>query len=89
MVFKPITPDRPGMTLIHRATGLLQAEVIKAQLEDAGIPVLLDYESAGRVYGITIDGLGEVRIFVPNEHAQDARRLLESNSDVHPSVDEA
>ncbi len=88
-MFRPITPDRPGMTLVHRAAGLLRAEVIKAQLENAGIPVLLDYESAGRVYGITIDGLGEVRIFVPNEHAEDARRLLESNSQVSPSVDEA
>jgi len=59
------------------AHGLLKAQVIKAKLEDAGIPVLLDYESVGLVYGITVDGLGEVRVLVPTRHADDARELIE------------
>jgi len=65
------------MTLVYRTAGMLQAEVIKGRLESAGIPVLLDYESLGRVLGITIDGLGEVRVLVPDERAEDARQLLE------------
>jgi len=59
------------------AHGLLKAQVIKAKLEDAGIPVLLDYESVGLVYGITVDGLGEVRVLVPTRHADDARALID------------
>jgi hypothetical protein len=79
-MFGPINPQRPGMTLVYRTAGLLQAEVVKGRLESAGIPVMLDYESLGRVMGITVDGLGEVRILVPTERAEDARQLLEYNA---------
>lgn len=77
-MFGPINPHRPGMTLVYRTAGMLQAEVIKGRLESAGIPVMLDYESLGRVYGLIVDGLGEVRILVPTERAEDAKALLES-----------
>ena len=87
-MFHPISPDRPGMTLIHRAAGLMQAEVIKGRLETSGIPVMLDYESLGRVMGITIDGLGEVRIFVPDQFAQAARELLEPREGDETATDE-
>jgi hypothetical protein len=79
-MFGPIYPHYPGLTLIHRAAGMLQAEVIKGQLETAGIPVMLDYESLGRVFGLTVDGLGEVRVLVPDERAEDARQLLEASA---------
>lgn len=75
-MFGRINPQRMGMTLVYRAAGMLQAEVIKGRLESAGIPVMLDYESLGRVIGITIDGLGEVRVLVPNDRAEDALQLL-------------
>lgn len=67
----------PGLTVVHVAQGLLNAQVIKAKLEEAGIPVLLDYESVGLVYGITVDGLGEVRVLVPDRCADEARALIE------------
>ncbi len=66
----------PGLVVIHIAQGLLRAQVIKAKLEEAGIPVLLNYESAGPVIGITVDGLGEVRVLVPARQAHRARRLI-------------
>jgi len=43
--------------------------------------VMLDYESLGRVMGITVDGLGEVRILVPNERADEAKELLAPSAD--------
>ena len=67
----------PGLTVVHVAQGLLKAQVIKTKLEDAGIPVLLDYESVGPVIGITVDGLGEVRVLVPARCADEARTLIE------------
>jgi len=67
----------PGLTTVHVTQGLLRAQVIKAKLEDADIPVLLDYESIGPIYGITVDGLGEVRILVPTRYADEARTLIE------------
>jgi hypothetical protein len=57
--------------------GLLPAEVIKSKLEAAGIPALLSYESAGVVIGILADGLGEVRVQVPQQHEAEALALIE------------
>ena len=68
--------DKPGLVTVHIASGQLQAQVIKTKLESAGIPALLDYESAGVVLGITVDGLGEVRVMVPEGLAEEARALL-------------
>jgi hypothetical protein len=59
----------------------MQAEIIKGRLESAGIPVMLDYESLGRVMGITVNGLGEVRILVPDERADEARELLTASAE--------
>jgi hypothetical protein len=76
------------MTLVYRTAGLLQAEVIKGRLESAGIPALLDYESLGRVMGITVDGLGEVRVLVPTGRAEEARQLLEASPSDDDAVDQ-
>ncbi len=65
-----------NLSVVHVVQGLLRAHVIKTYLESYGIPVALDYESAGLVYGITIDGLGEVRVLVPSRRVRRARRLL-------------
>ena len=80
-MFGPINVHREGMTTVYRTAGLMQAEIIKGRLESAGIPVMLDYESLGRVMGITVDGLGEVRILVPNERADEAKELLAPSAD--------
>jgi hypothetical protein len=88
-MFGPINPHRPGMTVVCRTAGVLQAEIVKGRLESAGIPAMLDYESLGRVMGVTVDGLGEVRILVPTERAEDARQLLESQPDDEQPTEEA
>ncbi len=54
----------------------MEAQIIKGRLESDGIPVLLGYESAGLVYGITVDGLGEVKVMVPKHLAKEAREIL-------------
>lgn len=65
-----------GLSEVYVEQGLLRANVIKAMLEDAGIPVLLKYESIGPVMGVTVDGVGEVHILVPHEYADLARSLI-------------
>ncbi len=67
----------PELTVVHVEQGMLRAQVIKAKLEEAGIPVLLDYESVGPIIGITVDGLGKVRVLVPSKYANVARALVE------------
>jgi hypothetical protein len=67
---------RENLVVVHVAQGELEANVIKSHLESEGIPVLLQYESAGRVFGLTVDGLGEIRILVPPELAEEAKRII-------------
>jgi hypothetical protein len=66
------------LTVVATTSGMLRAEVLKSKLENAGIPVVLDYEATGHVIGITAPGLSlsRVRILVPCAEALDARRLL-------------
>ncbi len=56
--------------------GSIEAEIIKSKLESYDIPVLLQYEAAGRIFGITMDGLGKVKILVPEDLLEEARNLL-------------
>jgi len=68
---------QPGLVEVCVTSGLLQAEVIKGKLEANDIPVLLQYESLGPVMGLTVDGLGQVQVLVPEEKADTARALIE------------
>ena len=56
----------------------MAANIIKSHLESEGIPVLLKWESVGRVFGLTVDGLGQVKILVPQEFADEAKRIIEA-----------
>lgn len=61
--------------------GEFEANVLKTHLESEGIPVFLQYESLGRVYPITIDGLGEIKIKVPAQFAEEAKQILQQTTD--------
>lgn len=58
------------------ASGQPEAQIIRGRLEIEGIPAMLRYESAGIVYGLTIDGLGQVEVQVPSTLAEEARQVL-------------
>ena len=74
----------PALVSVRTCHGWDLAQIYKGKLEAAGIPVLLKYESAGLVFGITVDGLGEVRIMVPEGHATVAKALLEDIEEPFP-----
>ena len=54
----------------------LQAQIVKGRLESEGVPALLRYEGAGLIYGITVDGLGEARVMVPENLVEQAETIL-------------
>ncbi len=56
--------------------GSMEAEIIKSKLESFQIPVLLRFESAGHIFGITMNGLGKVKIMVPESFLVEARKIL-------------
>ena len=58
----------------------MEAEIIKSKLESADIPCILKYEAISKLYGLTGGGLGEVRILVPQEFVESAKKLLEENN---------
>ncbi len=58
--------------------GLPEAQIVKGYLESNDILVHLDYEALGRIYGFTVDGLGQVRIQVPESQVAEALELLEA-----------
>jgi len=76
------------LVVIKIVQGDITANVIKSHLESEGIPVLLKYESAGRVYGVTIDGLGEVRILVHEKDAEKALSIIEPVNFTEPEEKE-
>jgi len=67
--------------------GHLIAGLLKARLESEGIPVVLRYESVGRVLGLTFDGLGQVELMVPESLAARAQDLLESDETPPPPAE--
>ena len=68
---------KSDFVIIKRVQGQAIASVIMSHLESEGIPVILKYESAGIIYALTVDGLGEVNILVPQEVAEDAKKIIE------------
>ena len=58
---------------VCRASGYLDAQMIKAQLEGSGIPVLLH---AGAKFGFTVGDLGAVPVLVPKSRLAEAREIL-------------
>lgn len=63
------------------ASGMAQANIIAGRLESEGISTKLQYEAAGAIYAITIDGLGEVRILVPAADGERAKQVLSRSYD--------
>ncbi len=59
-----------------RIPGGINAKTIIAALRGRGIPARYQGEIVGEIYGLTLDGLGEVTIFVPEEYLEEARSVL-------------
>ena len=68
----------PGdrLVTIYQAMGQLEAEIIKGRLEVEGIPAIFKYESIGSVYGLTVDGLGQVKVQVPAKYAEKSLEII-------------
>jgi len=73
--------QEPELVQVWTCQGWDVAQIYKSKLEAVDIPVLLKYESVGLVYGLTVDGLGEVRLFVPAEYAAEAEALLQDEAE--------
>ncbi|OGN91882.1 MAG: hypothetical protein A2Z70_04005 [Chloroflexi bacterium RBG_13_48_17] len=68
--------DETEFTTVYIARSQPEAEIVKGRLNCEDIPAILRYEAAGIIYGLTIDGLGQVEVQVPAHFAQRAREIL-------------
>jgi len=68
----------PGdkLVTIYQAMGQPEAEIIRGRLEVEGILAIFKYESLGSVYGLTVNGLGQVKVQVPAKYADRALELI-------------
>lgn len=55
-----------------------QGEMIRGKLETSGIKAKLEQEAVGKILGITMDGLGEVKVYVPNDKLDEAKKIIEA-----------
>jgi ribosomal protein L25 (general stress protein Ctc) len=70
--------DGSGEVELVRVSGKIAAESILAALRANGIPARAHGEAAGELYGLTLDGMGEVTIFVRASQLDSARELLKA-----------
>jgi hypothetical protein len=61
---------------VYTTAGELEAEFIKGFLHGQGIEATLSQESIARTLGLTVGRLGQVKVLVPEEQAEEALALL-------------
>jgi hypothetical protein len=61
---------------VKQTTGLYRADLLSAELRQAGIPARVVRESAGAALGLSTGKLGEMRIEVPAERVEEASHFL-------------
>ena len=66
---------------VYSANGDLEAQVIKGLLESHGITCLLQPHAVSSLQNILVPGMGGVRVMVPAEEADEARKLIEAEGD--------
>ncbi len=64
------------LVAVYVAQGEVEAQMKRGLLEDAGIASMLAGEALRNAVGLTVDGLGAVRIVVRREDAARARCVL-------------
>ena len=67
------------LVAVYRASGEMQAQVVKGLLESNGIPCLLKSQAAPSVHAFAVDGMGEVFVMVAAADAEEARKLVAEN----------
>jgi hypothetical protein len=71
--------DNLAPVIVARAWTEGEASVIKSLLESYEIPCHYQSELPSRLYPVSTEGLGQIRIFVPAQLAQEAIRILDEH----------
>ncbi|MBI2832290.1 MAG: DUF2007 domain-containing protein [Chloroflexi bacterium] len=74
---------------VYKATGEMEALVIKSLLESYGIPCFFKSNAAPSVHVLTIDGLGQYKIMVPASAAEEAKELIRTREETETEGDKS
>jgi ribonuclease III len=67
------------LVVIFRTHSDIEASIVRSLLESHGIPSIVSSDVPHSIFPLTVDGLGEVRISVRADAAEDAERVIESH----------
>jgi hypothetical protein len=71
--------ENSAPVIIARAWTVGEASVIKSLLESYEIPCHYLSELPTRLYRVSTDGLGQIRVYVPASLAEEAVRILDEH----------
>ena len=74
--------DKYDLKVLISVWGQAEAEVIKSFLESNGIPCFFKRQVCQSIQPFTMDGLGEITIFVKEPDLEAARALLKGRDDL-------
>ena len=66
----------PKYVEVYAAYGQLAGEMVRLLLVSMEIPAIASQESAGITYGLTVGPIGEVKIMVPEDRADEALEII-------------
>ena len=79
MEHEPSPPEQDAeFEVAYTASGEMEAQAIRSALEAAGIPAELKIEAAQKLFAVTVNGLGAIRIMVPTNCVDEARAIIEN-----------
>lgn len=64
------------MITVATSNNPMHAQLLKSVLEDSGIPVLIPNEHSAQTMPHLILAMGGIRVQVPEEHEENARKLI-------------
>jgi hypothetical protein len=77
-----------GYAVIARVWNDSEANLLRSLLESYGINVSVSSDLTHSVYPLTVDGLGEIRISVPEAQRSEAIGIIEAHRTVGRSIEE-
>src|SRR5260221_350696 len=67
------------LTIVFRGPSEIEARVVRGLLETHGIPSLMSSDVPRSIFPLVVDGIGDVRISVRPEDADEAERIIASH----------
>jgi ribonuclease III len=74
-----LTAPVPDLTVIFRTQSDVEASIVRGLLEANGVPSVITSDVPHNIFPLTVNGLGEVRISVREEDADEARRIIDGH----------